>query len=520
LLSRRYGPDNTGPYQGALSTAKTPVGRNMGTMSTLSSRQAVPGPRGAAATAVLASLARNPLDGYVRLAARYGDTIAVRYAPGHNFYLLSRPEHAEHVLAANQDNYVKAFTYRPLRALIGDGLLTSEGERWRRHRRLVQPVFSRRHVMTFGPAIADAAQRLTARWDSLADGSVSSVTGQMSALTLDIVGQALFGSDLSGDAAMMSQAMSAGQRVALIATFLPLPWGPKSTRALKAVARWVGRTPEGIEGPVGRIVSARRTAALPGSQEDRAPGAGAASGDLLDVLLEARTSDGSPLTDAEISDEVATFLLAGHETTANTLSWSLALLSAYPSARQQLEAEVDSVLGDRDPDAGDADKLPWARAVVAEAMRLYPPAWTIERDALADDEVGGVPIPAGSLVATPPYLVHRHPEFWPDPSGFDPTRFLLDGGPSVTPASEASPAPAAGTGHFGHFRHRYAYIPFGGGRRACVGASFAELETVLVLATIARRYRLELTVRGIPAPSANITMRPGQGLPMRLLRRR
>ncbi len=330
----------------------------MGTMSTLSSRQAVPGPRGAAATAVLAFLARNPLDGYVRLAARYGDTIAVRYAPGHNFYLLSRPEHAEHVLAANQDNYVKAFTYRPLRALIGDGLLTSEGERWRRHRRLVQPVFSRRHVMTFGPAIADAAQRLTARWDSLADGSVISVTGQMSALTLDIVGQALFGSDLSGDAAMMSQAMSAGQRVALIATFLPLPWGPKSTRALKAVARRVGRTPEGIEGPVGRIVSARRAAALPGSREDRAPGAGAASGDLLDVLLAARTSDGSPLTDAEISDEVATFLLAGHETTANTLSWSLALLSAYPSARQQLEAEVDSVLGDRDPDAGDATNCP------------------------------------------------------------------------------------------------------------------------------------------------------------------
>jgi cytochrome P450 len=435
---------------------------------------------------------RSPLDGYVRLAARYGDTIRVPYRPGNSLYVLSRPEQAEHVLAANQDNYVKAFTYRPLRALVGDGLLTSEGERWRRHRRLVQPVFSRRHVTVFGPAMTEGARRLTARWDALADGTVINVAAQMSAVALDIAGRALFGFDLSGDAELMGRAMDAGQRVATLATFVPLPWGPASTRALKSVARRVGHTSEGIEGPVGRIISQRRAAA-PERPEDAPPL------DLLDVLLTARAADGSPLTDAEIGDEVATFMLAGHETSANTLSWSLALLSAYPSARQQLEAELDAVLGDRDPDAGDADKLPWTRAVVAEAMRLYPPAWTIERNALADDAVAGLRIPAGSLVAVPPYLVHRHPDFWPDPAGFDPRRFLPDGN--------------------GQSRHRYAYIPFGGGRRACVGASFAELETVLVLATIARRYRLELTMSGIPVPTANITLRPGRSLPMRLLNR-
>jgi cytochrome P450 len=466
------------------------------------SRRAAPGPNGRAAAAVIASLARSPLDGYVRLAARYGDTIRVPYRPGNSLYLLSRPEHAEHVLAANQDNYVKAFTYRPLRALIGDGLLTSEGEQWRRHRRLVQPVFSRQHVTAFGPAMTEATQRLTARWDSLAEGAVINVAGQMSALALDIVGQALFGFDLSGDAEQMGRALNAGQRVATLATFLPVPWGPASTRALKAVARRIGHTPEGIEGPVGRIIAERRTAVRPGSRT--APGP-ASPRDLLDVLLTAGDGDGSPLTDAEIGDEVATFMLAGHETSANTLSWSLALLSAYPSARRQLETEVDSLLGGRDPDADDADKLPWTRAVVAEAMRLYPPAWTIERNALADDQVAGLHVPAGSLVAVPPYLVHRHPDFWADPAGFDPRRFLRDG--------EAPGHPA------GHPRHRYAYIPFGGGRRACVGASFAELETVLVLATIARRYRLELPVGGIPAPSANITLRPSRGLPMRLLRR-
>ncbi len=492
-------------------------------MNARSSRRAAPGPNGRGAAAFIASVVRSPLDGYVRLAASYGDTIAVPYAPRHSFFMLSLPEHAEHVLATNQDNYVKAVTYRPLRALIGDGLLTSEGERWRRHRRLVQPVFSRQHVTVFGPAMTQASRRLTARWDSIAQGTVINVAGQMSAVALDIAGRALFGSDLSSDAELMARAMDAGQRVATLASFLPLTWGPASTRALKAVARRVGHTPEGIEGPVGRIVAERRAAYRPGTTNGRAAiphtnhslnanGEALASpdadspGDLLEVLLTARAADGSPLTDAEVGDEVATFMLAGHETSANTLSWSLALLSAYPSARQQLEAEVDAVLGDRDPDAGDVDKLPWTRAVVAEAMRLYPPAWTIERNALADDEVAGVPVPAGSLVAVPPYLVHRHPDFWPDPAGFDPRRFLRDG--------EAPSWPAAAP-----VRHRYAYIPFGGGRRACVGASFAELETVLVLAAIARRYRLELTASGIPVPTANITLRPGRGLPMRLLRR-
>jgi cytochrome P450 len=474
-------------------------------MKARSSRYGVPGPHGGQVAAVLASLARDPLGGYVRLAARYGDTIRFSYSPGSAFYLLSRPEHAEHVLAASQDNYVKAFTYRPLRALIGDGLLTSEGDRWRQHRRLIQPLFSRRHVASFGPVMTDAARRLTTRWDELPDGTVINVAAQMSGVTLDIVGRALFGSDLSADAGPVSRAMDAGQRVATLATFVPLAWGPRSTRALKAVARRVGHTPEGIEGPVGRIVSGRRAAARETEPTEPDPESPDAASDLLDVLLAARAPDGSPLTDTEICDEVATFMLAGHETTANSMSWTLALLSAYPPARQQLEAEVDAVLGDRDPEADDADKLPWTRAVVSEAMRLYPPAWTIERNALADDEVAGTRVPAGSLVAIPPYLIHRHPEFWPDPAGFDPGRFL------------ANDAAAPGGG--GPPRHRYAYIPFGGGRRACVGASFAELETVLVVAAIARRYRLELTMRGIPAPTANITLRPGRGMPMRLLRR-
>jgi cytochrome P450 len=313
----------------------------------------------------------------------------------------------------------------------------------------------------------------------------------MSALALDVVGRALFSADLTGDAGQLSRAMSAGQKIAVLATFAPLSWGPRQTRALKAVARRAGHT-DGIEGPVGRLIADRRREA------DPPPG----RKDLLDVLMTARYEDGSALTDAEISDELATFMLAGHETSAVTLSWALALLSAYPAARDQLEAEVDGVLGGNAPEAASADKLPWTTAVIAETMRLFPPAWTIERDATGDDDVAGVPVPAGSTVAIPPYLVHRHPEFWPDPAGFDPARFLPEGG---------------GRGR-AEDRPRYSYIPFGGGKRACVGQSFAELETVLALAAITQRFRLELTATGIPKPTAAVTLRPGR-LPMRLLTR-
>jgi cytochrome P450 len=458
----------------------------------------------------LASLMRDPLGGYLNLAATYGDVVRLPVSPRASVFLFTRPEHAEHVLASNQDNYVKAFTYRPLRALMGNGLLTSEGEDWRRHRRLIQPLFSRRDVGNFGPPMTEVTRRMLKNWEGLPDGTEIDVAARMSALALEIVGQALFGTDLSGDAAPMSRAISAGQKVAMLATFVPLSWGPRSTRALKAVARRAGGTPEGIDGLVDRMIAERRAlTAAAGNGNGAAPG----RRDLLHVLLTARNEDGSRLTDTEIGDELSTFMLAGHETSAVTLSWALALLSAYPQARDRLEDEVDSVLTGREPEAADAERLPWTTAVIAETLRLYPPAWTVERDALGDDSVAGVPVPAGSTVAVPPYLVHRHPDFWPDPAGFDPARFL--------PAADAAASPAAaGTSRtrLAADRPRYAYIPFGGGRRACVGQSFAELETVLVLASIAQRFRLELTASGIPKPKAAITLRPGR-LPMRLLRR-
>jgi cytochrome P450 len=448
------------------------------------SRYSAPGPRGMTANRIIRGFANRPLDSYRRLAA-YGEIVEMPLYPGRRLFVLSRPAYAEHILARNQDNYVKAFTYRPLRVFLGTGLLTSEGDTWRRHRRLVQPVFSRRHVTGFAPQMVAGARRTAAHWDTLPSGIVLDLSAQLSRLTLDVVGQVLFGADLTADAIRLGRAISRSQRAIGLASFFPFLWGPKMSRAIVTATRGFWGTMEAVDAPVRQLIAARRAA-----------GPAAPPRDLLDLLIATRDEDGSAFTDDEIRDEVTTFMLAGHETTAVALAWGFALLSAYPAARDRLEDEVDALTAE--PTAADLDKLPWTQAVVSEAMRIYPPAWTVERDAVDDDELDGVRIPAGSTVAVPPYLVHRHPATWPNPEGFDPRRFLPAG-----PDAEAE-------------RHRYAYIPFGAGRRGCVGAGFAQLESVLLLATLTRRFRLDLLSGGLPDPVAHVTLRPGNCLPMRL----
>lgn len=450
-----------------------------------------PGPRGAAAAATFAALLSRPLATMVRLNGRYGEAASMPMGARRYFYLLTRPEHAEHVLAAHQDRYVKAITYRLLEPLLGAGLVTSEGEVWRRHRRLIQPVFARRHVTSFAPLMVAEARRVVDRWDSLPDGAVLNAAAEMNGLTLSVVGRALFGADLTEEARRVAHSMAVLQRASVNPALFPLMWTPNLASSVVSHAPRYGRAVKTVDGVVRRIIAGRRAA--PPSEEPR---------DLLDLLLAARDEDGTALNDAEVRDEVATFVLAGHETTSNALTWSLALLSAVPATRARLEDEVDAVLGDRRPgelDAADLDKLPWTQAVVSEAMRLYPPAWTIEREAVSDDEVCGISVPAGTTVAVPPYLVHRHPETWPNPEGFDPERFLPDR--------------AAG-------RHRYAHIPFGGGRRGCVGAGFATLEATLVLAALTQRHRLDLAPGRWPRIEPHVTLRPKGGLPMMVYRRR
>jgi cytochrome P450 len=418
-----------------------------------------------------------PLEACAGLFARYGDTVYLPVRPWAGLYILSRPEQAEHVLATNQGNYVKPFTYRPLRVLLGDGLLTAEDVVWRRHRRIIQPAFSSRNVASFAADMDAGAQRAVRRWGG---SRVVDVASEMSALTLGVAGRALFGADPATQDPSLGRALAAGQWLALLGALLPLPWGPVSTRVARAAARRFGAAP--AQQHVERLISGQPRPDADGRR------------DLLGLLTTARDTDGSRLSEQEIRDEISTFLVAGYETTAMALTWSLALLSAYPQARQKLEDEVDAVLGDGPADPG---KLPWTTAVVSEAMRLYPPAWTLERTALADDDVHGTRVPAGSMVAVLPYLVHRNPAVWPNPSGFDPGRFL----------------PAAPE------RHRYAWIPFGGGKRGCVGAGFARQEAVLVLARLCRHYRLDLAGPGLPRPRGLVTLRPAGPVRMRLTRR-
>ncbi|MQA86232.1 MAG: cytochrome P450 [Streptosporangiales bacterium] len=453
----------------------------------------IPGPRGAQALRAWVSLLRRPLATMVQLVQQYGDAVTTPISPRARFFLLTRPEHAEHVLATHQDNYVKAWTYQALRAMLGSGLLTSEGEQWRRHRRLVQPVFARRYVRSFAPLMVGAASRTLDRWNALSSSSgveapMVDAAAEMNRLTLDVVGRALFGIDLRDDAQRVAHAVTVLQAASVNPAFLLLLWQPRLAEALVTKIPRYGRAVADLEAVVTRIVAERRAAPAPDEPRD-----------LLDLLLAARDEDGSGLGDREVRDEVITFVLAGHETTANALAWSLSLLSGHPDARGRLEDEVDAVLGGRDPDVDSVDKLPWTAAVISEAMRLYPPAWTIERDEVHDDEIEGIPVPAGNTVAVPPYLVHRNPDHWPKPERFDPERFL--------------PESAAG-------RHRYAFIPFGGGRRGCVGAGFATLEGTLVLAKLVQHYRLDLIPAYRPVPEAHVTLRPRGGLPMTLRRRR
>jgi len=451
----------------------------------------IPGPRGRAALRTLAGFGRDPLAELIRLHARYGDAVRVPLRPGHDLVVLARPEHAEHVLASRQDNYVKGITYEPMRAFLGDGLVTSNGPLWESQRRLVQPLFNHRRVMDLVPVMVERVGDVVAQWKTLPDGTVVDVAEEMSRLTLDLAGATLFGSDLRLAGGEIARAVGVMQGFAVRGMRNPLLIAsPRlGLRTTPGHRRWRAAV-ETIDAVIAGLIGERRARIRAGSPPQRA--------DLLSVLLDARGASGGGIGDRQIRDELVTFLMAGHETSATSLDWAWILLSTHPSVRRRMEDEVDAVLGDRPPAADDLPALEWTRAVVSEVLRLYPPFWTLERDTLRDDVVDGIPIRSGTTVAVPPYLVHRHRDSWPNPEGFDPNRFV-------------------GSGDLG--RHRYAWIPFGGGRRGCVGNVFAATEMVVVLTMLCQGYRLDLGPAGRPTPLGAVTLQPRGGLHMVLSRR-
>lgn len=443
-----------------------------------------PGPPGSPLVGNLRDMRVDAARGWVRARERYGEVVHYQIA-GRQIYLLCHPDDVRYVLVDNARNYTKGRGLAKAKPLLGEGLLTSEGEFWLRQRRLAQPAFHRQRIAGLGTIMTDETQKLLHRWDAISRyGSAFDVAEDMMQLTLSIVSRAMFNTALTADdIATVSEAFPpllrwARERVTAVFDFtehLPTPQNRQRVR--------YGRQLDGI---AYRIIRERRSA-------------GAQHYDLLSMLMEARDEEtGTGMTDRQIRDEIMTIFIAGHETTALLLSWTWAMLSRHPDVRQHVEAEIDEVLGGRVPTAADVQRLPYLGRVINEVLRLHPPVWAVLRSPIADDRVSHYTLRAGSTVIVSPYVTHRHPSFWPNPEGFDPDRFQ----------PEASRS-----------RHCYAFFPFGGGQRLCIGNNFAQMEATLITAMVCQRYQVNL-VSGHPIePELGFTMRIRGGLPVRLVRR-
>ena len=400
--------------------------------------------------------------------------------------LANDPAIIRHVMLDNWSNYPRdPLGQRILEPGLGNGLLTSSGADWKRQRRMLAPIFSPRNVQSFGPLMVDCAAALA---DRLHNGAGVDMADAMMHTTLDIIARSMFGADVETDVSAVGAAMDAYQHTVRpgVADLLGLPdWFPRPGAAKGRAAL------AAMDAIINDLIARRRKAIAQGQP---------AGSDMLGLLLAARDDegDGSGLNDAEIRDQMATFFLAGHETTATALSWCWYLLAHDEKVEARLHAELDAALPGRDPVWSDIDKLPYARMVIEEAMRLYPPAHSTSRIALADDHVGDVRIKAGTAVIISPWLMHRHKLFWKNPERFDPENF--------SPEASAE-------------RPRFVYLPFGAGPRICIGMGFAMAEAILILATLARRFRFRLLPGAVVTPVAKITLRPQPGLPMQAYNR-
>ena len=443
--------------------------------------RSVPGPRDFLGLRTLGALKRDPLGTLQALQRAYGDVI---YSPLVNAptYLLAHPDHVGHVLQANHRNYRRSRNSDKLRRALGNGLLTNDGASWLKQRRLMQPAFHRNRIAHFGETMTDETQKLLAEWQAEAPrGQTLDVSNEMMRLTLAIVSRTLFGATVAQEAELLGPAITELQEethrrqfvIVDLPEWVPLPGIRRAKAARKTV-----------EQVVTRIIEERRRTDAP------------VHNDLLAMLLSAMDADtGEPMDDAQLRDEVRTIILAGHETTANALTWTWYLLARNPAAATELRSELARVLGGRVPTVDDLPQLAYTKMVVEESMRLLPPVWALSREAIADDEVDGYRIPAGSTVVLSQFVTQRHPDFWEEPETFDPERF--------TPERVKQ-------------RHRFAYFPFGGGPRFCIGSNFAMLEAQLILATIAQRYELELVPERPVQLEPLITLRPKYGLMMML----
>ncbi|HYB10494.1 MAG TPA: cytochrome P450 [Alphaproteobacteria bacterium] len=394
------------------------------------------------------------------------------------------PAAAKHVLLDNASNYVKSFIARQLLRPLGKGLLSSEGDEWRRQRRTMAPSFHPRRLAAFSPVIVQASLEAMKAWQLIPRDAIVDIHDAMAKLTLDIITRTMFSSDIRDRADEVRAALLQYQRVG----------GRPAISDLLGLPRWLPRRNAGRVRQAGMALDEIIYGLI-----DRRRTEGGPKDDLLGLLLAARDEEtGEVMDDRELRDQLATIFTAGHETTANALTWTWYLLSAHPEIEAKLHSELTAVLGARPPENDDIAQLRYTRMVIEESMRLYPPAHTISREALADDEILGHEVPKGSAVLISPWLLHRHEKLWDMPKIFNPERFAPE---------------RAGE------RPRYSYIPFGGGPRVCIGAGFAMQEAILIIATVAQHFAPHV-VPGVPVePLGLITLKPKGGLPVTLVSR-
>lgn len=418
---------------------------------------------------------------FIESLLRYGSVVRFRVALFRAYVVLA-PDGVRHILQENYRNYDKQVAdYRMLGRILGRGLLTNDGESWLRQRRLAQPAFHRQRLAALGTLMADTTSAMLDRWERLPADQPVDIAEEMMRLTLRIVGQALFSTDTEGDARIVGSAFSTVNR--LLSAHFRQPFPPLDVPTRKHRALWAAV--HELDAVVYRILAERRRD--PGQHDD-----------LLSMLMAARDAEtGEGMNDRQLRDEVLTILLAGHETTANALSWLWYLLAVHPTAENHLHEELAKVLGGAAPTVAHLDHLPYTRQVIDETLRLYPPAWGFTRRAIDEDAVAGYRIPRHAMVLVSTYATHRDPTYWPDPSRFDPERF--------TPERVAQ-------------RPRFAYFPFGGGPRQCIGNAFALMEAQIVVAMIAQRFQPRLIPGWEARPQGLITLRPRGGMPMRLER--
>jgi cytochrome P450 len=431
-----------------------------------------PGPRSLLPGRLLRTLQRDPIPLFTRLARDYGDA-AMFSVLGQKIVLFNHPDLVAELLVTQNRFFHKSRVLQRSKIVFGEGLLTSEDPLHLRQRRLAQPAFHRERIARYAEVMVACAARTRERWR---DGETLDVHHEMMRLTLDVVATTLFGADVGGEADEIGAALTQ------LVDLFPLLMNPVAPLMMKLPipsTRRFRRAVERLDRTIYAIVDERRR-----SGEDR--------GDLLSMLLLAQDDegDGSGMTDRQLRDEAMTLFLAGHETTANALAWTFYLLGRHPDVADALHAHVDEVLGDRLPSAADYPRLHFVECVLAESMRLFPPAWAVSRLAMQDITIGDWLVPRGAVAVAAQAVLHRDARWWPEPERFDPSRFTAEA--------------KAG-------RPKFAYFPFGGGPRICIGEGFAWMEGVLLLATLAQRWRFELLTAEVEA-QASITLRPRGGI--------